>query len=739
MSGRRMTRVTLAFWGCAVYLMLSSWAASEHALDAPDVWAQYARLPLHFEMIHGILETDTLYVARGAQGDVYLAPAELNLLINADVGDGTIEQRRLCVQLVGARSDARAEVLEPLRGRVNYLVGPDAGQWRTNIPTFGKIRFTGVYPGIDLVYYGNHGSIEYDFVVHPGADFRDVVLSIEGADFVELDPDGNLVILCHGNSARFLAPAVYQLHAGNRIHVPGRYVLDGDRRVRFDIGAYDPAVPLIIDPVVQFASYVGLSSVDARGVGVDGQGNMYVAGITYSSESPLPGTHVNTPLGGGQNIFVVKFSPDGKEVIYSTFIGGSDKGTGKAMYVDAEGCAYIGGNTKSTDLPTSGFISHYAPTYDFLVVKVNPAGDGLAYCCVFGGESMEEIRGITVDSKGNCIAVGGSHSPDLPTTPGSFQPVYKDPPEETPDVAGSFTKGEDAVIAKINPSGTAFVFCTWLGGHGFEKAWAVAVDKADDIYVAGHVEATDFPVSDGAFQTTHGGGVPRDQDQYGPKDAFVAKLSADGSRLLAATYFGGSGQDVGYGIGVDNAGNVYLAGNTDSPNLPVMNAAFGDFCGGKSDVFVACLDPTLSRLRYATYWGGAEKDEITSDGFAVDRRGYAYAVGGTNAQIPTTPRAFIKEYVGGESDGFLVRFTPAGQVDYATLIGGSGTDQCGDIALDRNGGVFVTGSTRSNDFVLKNPFRISLGGDRDAFLAKFQFAETVAMNDRGVGCSHTYP
>lgn len=711
----------VGMFACSILMFTVESAAAGNSLPDSDVLALYTRLALSFEVVGTNHPGAPAYLSRNPQFDILLSPSTMLFQVKPYRAESTMSSRPIRVRLENARSEGTSEVLDPLPGHTNYLKGPNPSCWRTNVPVYGKVRFDEVYPGIDVVYYGTQGRLEYDFVVQPGGDPQCIIQLIEGADGIALSPNGDLELHAEGGTFRLLAPEAYQDRGGERRPVPAKFLLDDRNRLSFSIGDYDRSCPLVIDPIVEFSSFVGVPSANARGMGVDDDGNMYIAGFTSSPDLALSGANYDTTLGGDSDIFVVKFNPGGNEVIYSTYVGGSDAESGKAMYVDGEGYAYIGGNTKSSDLPTTGHIGHYGPTYDFLVVKVNRDGDGLEYCCVFGGEGMEEIRGITADSQGNCIAVGGSHSPDLPTTPGSYQPVYKDPPEDTPEVAGSFTKGEDAVIAKINPTGTDFVFCSWLGGHGFEKAWAVATDKSDDIYLAGHVEALDFPVTEGAFQSTHAGGTARSEDQYGPKDAFVAKLSADGTRLLAATYFGGSGQDVGYGIGLDDTGNVYVAGNTESPDLPLKNAAFDTFAGGDSDVYVVRFDSTLSHLHYATYFGGPGKDELSSDAFDVDRDGNAYAAGVTSSQLPVTSGAFLETYGGGDSDGYLVRFTPDGRLDYCTLLGGADSEQCGALAVDHRGGAYIAGRTSSTNFMLQRPYRDSLSGRSDAFLVKIQF------------------
>lgn len=474
-------------------------------------------------------------------------------------------------------------------------------------------------------------------------------------------------------------------------------------------------------PVVRLSALAGLSEAEARGVGVDREGNIYIAGFTSSPHLPAAETYFDTTLDGPSDIFVVKLDPAGKTVRYATFIGGSGNDSCKAMAVAPDGSVYLTGSTKSSDFPiTPGGLLHPGATYDVFVTKLNPEGTGLAYSCRFGGSAMEEARGITVDAEGHCIVVGGTHSPEFPVTEGAYQTAYKDPPEATPDVAGSFVNGEDAFIAKINPEGTGFVFCTYLGGRGFEKAWATAVDPSGNIYVAGHAEALDFPLGAAPQQRHHGGGMTRERgEQYGAKDAFLAKLSADGRRLLAATYFGGSGQDVGYGVGVDRFGNVYLGGNTNSADLPLRGPANPQFGGGKSDIFVASFDSALSTLRFATYLGGADNDEMASDAFAVDDLGHASVAGVTaSADFPATAGAIAGESLGGGTDAFVVRLTPEGATNYATRLGGSAADKSGSLALDADGNVYVSGVTRSRDFRLERADASNADANGGAFVVR---------------------
>ncbi len=710
---RSISRIGLAFfcWTC----ILATGAAVAEPPPTDTIQTDYMRLPLHFEANLGQYPAGVMYASHLPSGDVWLMPGQAVLTAKRSAGGDALR-----VRLDGGRTDAMPEALNRLSGRANYIRGGSPRHWLTDIALYARVRFREVYPGIDMIYHGAGGDLEYDFVVRPGGDPERIALVVEGVDAVDRTRDASLMLRFGDDSVEFQAPIAYLEDEGERRPIPSSFTIDQQGRIGFIIGAYDREKTLVIDPVVRLSSCLGIENAETRGVGVDRDGNMYVAGFTSSTSLGLSGAHYDDTANGETDLFVVKMDPTGKSILYSTFIGGADKESCKAMAVAPDGCAYLTGNTKSPDFPvTSGGINHPHATYDVFVTKLNPTGSDLAYSCRFGGSAMEEARGIAVDADGNCIVVGGTHSPEWPTTSGSIQPVYLDPPEATPEVAGSFVNGEDAFIAKINPTGTGFVFSTLLGGHGFEKAWAVTTDDTGNIYVSGHVEATDFPVTNGAFQSTHAGGSPRAKDQYGPKDAFVAKLSADGSRVLAATYFGGAGQDVGYGVGLDAEGNVYLAGNTDSPNLPVKKASFAKYGGGKSDIFLASFTNDLSRLRYATYCGGTANEEIASDAFAVDSKGYAYAGGVTSSpDFPTSQEAFVKNFAGGDSDAFLLCLEHDGKLNYSTLLGGSKSDKCGDIAVDGRGSVYMAGSTSSDDFKVIDGAIAKPSGKNDVFLVR---------------------
>ena len=437
------------------------------------------------------------------------------------------------MQLVGANATARPEGRDELPGKVNHFIGNDPKRWSRGVPTYAQVRYQDVYAGIDLVYYGNQRELEYDFVVAPGANPDTIALTFEGADALEVDAAGNLVL--HTGADRILqrAPRVYQDIDGVRKAVPSRYALQdatADRQqVRFDVGGYDRRHPLVIDPVLAYSTYLGgLSTDDAIGIAVDSAGSAYVTGDTASIGFPTTSDAFDTTLGGSgtYDAFVTKLDANGAGVVYSTFLGGSSHDTGLGIAVDSSGCAYVAGYTASANFPTTpgAFDGTYGGgTYDAFVTKLDPGGAALLYSTYLGGgqgvsqnAGFDVASGIAVDHAGNAFVTGLTYSSDFPITPGAFDTTFA---------------GGDVFVTKLLASGSALAYSTYLGGSANDAGNGIAVDSAGSAYVTGSTASSNFPTTPGAFDVTRGGGI---------FDAFVTKLAASGAALVYSTYLGGS-------------------------------------------------------------------------------------------------------------------------------------------------------------------------------------------------------
>jgi hypothetical protein len=626
----------------------------------------------------------------------------------------------LRLQLVGAHAAAPVVGEDPLAGTSNYFIGNDPRQWRTGIPTYGRVAYQGVYPGVDLVYYGNQQQLEYDFTVAPGTDPGLIRLHVEGAQSPSLDGQGDLVLHTAGGDVVEHAPVLYQDRAGGRQTVAGWFVLEEGDQVGFAVGSYDRSRPLIIDPILSYSTYLGGSGSDfGTAIAVDGAGNAYVAGQTSSSSFPTTAGAVQPTYGGGfTNAFVTKLNPAGTAIVYSTFLGGNgldgDFGTGVA--VDAAGNAYVTGTAFSSNFPTTpgAFQTTLGSIFggNAFVTKLNPAGTALVYSTYLGGSGSSSTlegdhgTGIAVDAAGNAYVTGGTSSGNFPTTPGAFQTAF----------GGSMS---NAFVTKLNPAGTALLYSTYLGSSGSvfpgDSGRGIAVDAAGNAYVTGETTSSTFPTTPGAFQTAFGGGMG---------NAFVTKLNPAGTALAYSTYLGGSGR--GNGIAVDAAGNAYVTGGTSSGNFPTTPGAFQRTYGGSGDAFVTKLNPAGTALAYSTYLGGSGGD--SGAGIAVDAAGSAYVAGETTSStFPTTPGAFQTAFGGGMGNAFVTKLNPAGTaLAYSTYLGGSGNDFGLGVAVDAAGSAYITGSSNSTDFpVTLGAFQPRLGGAGalNAFVAKFAFGK----------------
>ena len=680
-------------------------------LTQSQATASYGRLPLSFEPNLGQAPGDFDFVARGSGYSLGLSSdrAILSLRQGRPADDAQPDatpalNTTIGLRLLGAATGLRAQPEQPLAGTMNYFTGNDRSAWHTGIPTFGQARYLGIYPGIDAVYYGNQGQLEYDFVLAPGADPSALRLGYEGIDDLSLDADGNLVLQAGDITLDEAKPSIYQVRDGQRLAVGGGYILLGDREAGFHIGEYDRELPLVIDPALVYSTYLGGSGNDeGNGIAVDASGGAYVTGFTTSTNFPTTaGAAQTSPGGGNSDVFVTKLNPAGTALIYSTYLGGSNNDQALGIAVDAAGNAL----TRSTNFPTSAgaFQATLAGSSDAFVTKLNPAGTALIYSTYLGGSGTDQGFGIAVDAAGNAYVTGNAASTNFPTTAGAFQTTF----------GGNI----DAFIAKLNPPGTALLYSTYLGGSGQDGGTNIAVDAAGNAYVTGPTSSTNFPTTAGAFQATFGGSF----------DVFVTKLNPTGTGLVYSTYLGGSGSDQGFGIALDAAGNAYITGFTLSTNFPTTVGAFQTTFGGSFDAFVSKLNPTGSTLLYSTYLGGGSND--AGDRIAVDAAGSAYVTGyTTSTNFPTTAVSFQATLAGGE-DAFVTKLNPSGTaLDYSTYLGGGSNDEGHAIAIDGNDHAYVTGFADSTNFpTTAGVFQTTLGGGEDVFVTKLltSFATSTA-------------
>jgi RHS repeat-associated protein len=664
-------------------------------LDANSIRHNYARLPLAFEPNRGQAEAGVNFLARAPGYGIALTPTEAALVLSKRL-DGSAARPRagLRMQLVGANPAATPQGMEQLPGRSNYFLGNDPRRWVTNLPQYAQVRYQDVYPGIHALYYGtSRRQLEFDFVVTPGADPGRIQLAFPATPNLRLDARGDLVLPGPGGDVLARAPVAYQLAGGTRQAVSVRYDIGAGRRVGFQLGAYDPGRELYIDPVIHYSTYLGGEGDDSGAdIAVDTAGNAHVVGTVSSNE-------VFTASGGAE-VFVSKLDPTGTKVLYTDYFGGSGHDEGVALALDMAGSAYITGTTSSADfITTSGaFQRTLKGGEDLFIVKLNAAGS-LVYATLLGGSTGADGAGdLAVDGAGQVHVTGHTSSWDFPVTLATAW---------FPTARGGF----DAFVTRLNATGTALGYGTYLGGTGNDYGTSIAVDSQGRAVVTGRTGSTNFPTV-GALQSSKAGG----------DDVFITQLNAAGSAGVFSTYLGGSGDDEAHDLALDPQGNSYLTGITHSNNFPTVNAFQATRPSpNDDDGFVTKVLAGGSAWGFSTYLGGNGADRPY--GLAVDYTGSSYITGWTtSSNYPT-----LNPVTTGQ-DLFITQLEPSGSaLAFSTTFGGSGTDEGRALAVDPLRNVYATGWTQSQDFPTTPSFQGWGGGNTDAFVLKLDPLPTVPV------------
>jgi hypothetical protein len=669
----------------------------------------YARLPLSFEPNLGQSDSAVRFVSHGPGYSLLVLPNEAVLVARppargqsaATLADRQCEKPAdmLRFRFVGARSDAAITGEDELEGKSNYLIGNDPAKWQTNIPTYGRVHVAGLYAGVDAEFYGNPQTLEYDLRLAPGARPENVQLDFPGTQKLWQDSAGNVLIQAGRSEFSLRKPFAYQIEAGHKKEVAAWYETRPGRRVRFVVGKYDAAKPLVIDPALQYSTYLG-SSGDDQGfaIAVDESGNAYVTGATSSPLFPYKNGFQENYGGGLQNAFVTKIKTNGTSIVYSTFLGGNISDAGLAIAVNGPGNAFVAGSTASPNFPTENPIqAALAGVQNAFITELNPQGSSLVYSTFLGGDGVDSATGIALDPTGNVYIAGATTSSNFPTV-SAFQSA----------LAGT----QNAFVAELNSIGSMLSFSTYLGGNQSDSGSGIALDGSGNAYITGTTTSTNFPTA-AAYQP----------QLAGASDVFVTEMKSDGSGLLYSTYLGGGDSDVGGGIAVDTSGNAYVAGGTSSSNFPVVNA-FQATLASASDAFVTKLNAGGASLAYSTYLGGTSGDQAYAA--AVDSSGNVYVTGQTRSADFPTENAF-QPSLAGTANAFITSFSSSGALVFSTFLGGSGPDIGSGITVDSSADVYVTGSTDSSNFLVVNAFDGIYNGDGDAFVAEVSSAPTSGL------------
>jgi hypothetical protein len=653
--------------------------------DRLRVEASYGNLPLSFEPNRGQTDAQVKFLARAGNHMLWLTSDEAVLAVGRPprpIGPDTKQAAAakenqnapaiLRMKFVGANANPRIAGEDKQSGTVNYFAGKP-NEWRTKIPVYSRVRYSSLYPGIDLVFYGNNRELEYDLVVSPGADPGRIKLAVTGADEIRIEDEANLVLSTSQGELVQQKPRIYQRKGTTLTAVVGEYVITGKNEVGFRLGSYDRHAAVVIDPVLRYATFLGGNSFDAgRAIAVDSSNRAVVAGITVSSNFPA-----TTSRGFPTEVFITKFDFTGSRLIYSSLLIGSVLDLGElGLALDSAGNAYVTGVTESHAFPTTpgAFQTDLHGDFDAFVTKLNANGNALVYSTFLGGTGRDGGHGIAVDSAGNAYITGDTSSQDFPTTPGAFQPNCK---------LFDVSTCENAFVTKLNASGSGLLYSTFLGGstNGFQPGESIAVDRTGNAFVTGFTEAADFPTTAGTAQPVFPGGSA----------TFVSELSSSGSHLIYSTFLNAgvlSGQQA---IGLDSAGNAFVA----------------------SGSLVTKLNASGNRLYARTLTGG------TAHGIAVTPEGQAYVTGVTSSATFFTTQTAFQRVLTGELDNFLTKLDSAGKIIYSSYLGTATFFQPPAVALDRDTNAYVTGTALDGFPVTPGAFQQKFGGGgSDAFVAK---------------------
>jgi photosystem II stability/assembly factor-like uncharacterized protein len=729
------------------------------AVERSEILQKYSKLPLSFEPNTSVIDRQVKFLARSRDYDVFLTPTEVilavrasNVVANKNAANATvsalnpspeqsIRAEHIHLKLVGANPRASIRGEGELQSKSNYFIGNNPTQWRRNVRNFASVKYEDVYPGVDLTFYGDTGQrFETDFIVKPNADLKAIQMHLGGNRKLSINAAGDLEIQVRLGMILLKKPVAYQLQNGRRNVVSARYTIAGKNSVGIETAQYDRSSTLIIDPVLSYSTYIGGTSADvATSVAVDSAGDLYITGNTSSTDFPsTPGSFdAAFPVPAGTAAFIAKLASDGKSLVYSTFLGGStgqfnfssNISSAAAVKIDNVGNAYVVGDTDVSDFPTvNAFQSSckqcYSGTgsYDLFISKIDPTGSALLYSSYFGGTSPDFSHDLAVDNAGSAVLTGSTRSADFPVTQGAFDTVCGTDGKCNLD---SFSQPlYDGFVAKFDTTkgGVAsLIYSSFLGGSNSDQAGGIAIDSTGSAYVVGTTNSSDFPVTQGALQSSlcispQGGCVP--------SRIFITKINPNGTSVIYSTYLGGSGADNGLAIALDSNGNAYVTGWTLSTDFPVTQGAFFQTVPPSGiNTFVSKLNSTGTGLLYSTYLGGSNFDE--GDAIAVDAAGEAYVAGRTGSIDFPIVSVVQTEYGGGYSDVFLTKLNSTGsQLLFSTYLGGSSDDGSFSsaftkigigLAVGPTGDAYVVSATQSPDYpTTLGVFQATLAGTVDA-------------------------
>ncbi len=721
-------------------------APAQPHLTSAQVADRYNQLPLGFVPNQGQTDPQVKFLAQGQHQSIFLtqhgallalhpatqskAHSRQNHVIQAG-GDGyaagatpplASDTVYVKMQPVGLQTTPKIDGVDQQIGTANYFVGNNSAAWRSGLSTFAKVRYADIYPGIDLIYYGNHSQLEFDFVVRPGSDPRRVAMEVAPVDVageaedrsLRVDRAGNLILPTRSGEVQLHKPIAYQGAGSSRTQIGVRFQLTGAHRVAFRLGRYDHSRPLVIDPVLAYSTFLGGSqgSAVAEAVHVDERGDAYITGYSDAADFPTTKGALQSTKSSISDVFISKLTRDGSALVFSTFLGGQNFEQGNAITLDRLRNIYVAGWTSSADFPTTRGVLQPSLNggTDAFIAKLSPDGSKLLYSTYLGGSADEygPFSGLAVDRQGDAYLSASTTSIDFPVTAGAAQTIFG---------GGQ----QDAFVAKLNPDGSKLLYATYIGGSDYEEGTDLALDSSGSAYVSGHTYSKDFPTTQRSFEPT----------SAGSDAAFVTKLDPTGSSFEYSTYLTGKTCTSGYygfyarfGIALDPQRQAWVTGYTLCSDFPITANALQKTYAGNTDGFLSHLSADGSKLLYSTYLGGSNTD--FAEAVAFDLWGNVFVEGQTfSTNFPTTPGALQTTLVGSDfASAFLLKTNACGRsLLYSTYLGGTQEENQsgGSLGVDLEGNAILAGDTYSPDFpVTPGAFNTIFLGYHDAFVTKFE-------------------
>ncbi len=689
----------------------------------------YAQLPLTFEKNRGQTDSRVNFVTRGSGYAAFLTSAGIVLSLRPenpmparqpDNRSPKAANTTLQFKLLGAAQNPVIVGEDPQPGRINYFIGRDPSKWQRNVPTYAQVRYKSVYPGIDLVYYGNHQRLEYDFAISPGADPNQIQFQIDGAEQIRIEAAGDLVLKTASGTLRFQTPVVYQNLGGVRVPVKGSYLLRDSSHVAFRLASYDSSRPLVIDPVLVYSTYLGGSGNDQpAGIAVDSTGSVYVAGTTDSTDFPLA-AQATLPT-GTPHVFVAKLDPSGSNLVYADYIGGNSQDFGYALVLDSNKEVFVTGSTASSDFPVvKPYQGSYPGSFNAFLAKISANGSSLLYSTYLGGNGSDIPAGIAIDGLGSVVLGGNTTSTTFPTA-NAYQA------SASSNQGGLY--GNYGFLTKFSPDGSSLIYSTYLGGSsnvpyncGGTPCWAspysaingVAVDASGNVYTTGDTNTYNFPTTPGAYQGAN-------STQQNSNIGFVSKFDGSGSLAYSTFFYEASGSFTDLNaIAVDSSGSAYVTGVALSDGtFPVTSTSICDpsiYGFGCDFAFVAKFDATGSNLLYSTFLG--PNNDAKPQALVLDAGNDAYVLASTTNNSFATLNG-LEPYT-NESDLLLVEIDPLASTQlFSTYLGAGGNEFPAGMAMDSNNNLYIAGATDSPDLpVTPGALQNIPGGGPDAFVFK---------------------